>query len=107
MTFLVLSCTSSLVCLVLGLLSWCTARCACVCPVLSCVWCWVSLAGVLHFVLVSVLFCFVSCLCSFSFGVFVLYCVRVKGREFLTSGRRDSIPRRVWRAGSVWGCSLP
>ena len=107
MTFLVLSCISSPLCLVLGLLNWCTARCACVCPVLSCVWCWVSLAGVLHLVLVSVLFSSVSCLSLFSFAGFVLYCVGVEGREFLTSGRRGSIPRRVWRAGSVWGCSLP
>ena len=68
MTFLVLFCISSLLCLALGLLSWCTARCASVSPVLSSVWCWVSLAGVVHIVLVSVLFCFVSCLCSFSFG---------------------------------------
>ena len=47
MTFLVLSCVLSLV---LGLLSWCTARCACVSPVLFCVWCWVSLAGVSKFI---------------------------------------------------------
>ena len=88
-------------CLALGLLSWCTARCACVSPVLSSVWCWVSLAGVVHIVLVSVLFCFVSCLCSFSFGGFVLYSVGVWGWEFLNSGRQGSIPWRVWQAGSV------
>ena len=39
----------------LGLLSWCTALCASVSSVLSCVWCLVSLVGALHIVLVSVL----------------------------------------------------
>ena len=73
---------------------------ACVGSVLFCVWCLVSLVGALHIVLVS------FCLVGFLF-LFVLYCVRVKGWEFLTSGRRGSIPWRVWRAGSVWGCSLP
>ena len=107
MTFLVLPCISSVLCLVLGLLSWCTARCACVSPVLSCVWCCVSLAGVLHFVLVSVLFCFVSCPFSFCFWGFVLYCVGVWGWEFLNSGRQGSIPWQSWQAGSVWGCSPP
>ena len=42
-------------CLVLGLLSWCTALCVSVSSVLSCVWCLVSLVGALHIVLVSVL----------------------------------------------------
>ena len=77
----------------LGLLGWCTAQ-------------WP----------VSVLFCLVfgavvwSCVVPFNLAfvcVIVLFCIGIKGWEFLFEGRQGSIPWRSWRTGSVWGCSLP
>ena len=76
-------------CLVLGLLSWCTALCASVSSVLSYVWCLVSLVGALHIVFVLILSCCVP-VC-----VFVLYCIRVWGWEFLGQVGRVRFPGEV------------
>ena len=75
--------------LVLSLLSWCTALCASVSSVLSCVWCLVSLVGAVQIVLVSVLYCCVP-VC-----VFLLYCVGVWGLEFLGQVGRVRFPGEV------------
>ena len=69
--------------LVLGLLCWCTAR-RLVSVFLFYVWCWVSLAGVLHIVLVLVVSCLlfgagspllVYCTLFLCLSLFVLSCV--------------------------------
>ena len=99
------------------LLVYCTE--ACVGFLLFCVWCWVSLAGVLHIVLVLVVSCLlfgagspllVYCTLFLCLSLFVLSCfctVLGFGLGIFVHGRQGSIPWRSWRAGSVWGCSLP